>query len=178
MKKLLLLLLSLPPGAAGYAQTAPTAATLTALMQRAGMDDADFWDTETWAAALLLSNAVRDSDTANGVDRDLLDDGKPVEALESFAGQFARFDALDGPFEVGAEEIAAGAAAAPKAVRSAIAAAARHIARVARAQLPRSLRVAVAPGVTPKQAATLQDVAHNTVKGKTPAPKRLTVPSR
>jgi uncharacterized protein YbaP (TraB family) len=68
---------------------------LARLMQRAGMDDADFWDTETWAAALLLANATRVSDATNGVDRDLLDDGKPVEALESFAGQFARFDALD-----------------------------------------------------------------------------------
>ena len=67
---------------------------LHALMQRAGMDDADFWDVETWAAALLLANAVRVSETANGVDRDLLDDGKPVEALETFAGQFARFDRL------------------------------------------------------------------------------------
>ena len=68
---------------------------LLALMQEARMDDADFWDTETWAAALLLANAVRESETGNGVDRDLLDDGKPVEALETFAGQFARFDALD-----------------------------------------------------------------------------------
>ena len=67
---------------------------LAALMERAGMDDADFWNTETWAAALLLGNAVRQSDTANGVDRDLLDEGKPVEALETFVGQFARFDGL------------------------------------------------------------------------------------
>jgi hypothetical protein len=65
-----------------------------ALMARAGMDDADFWDTETWAAALLLANAVRESETGNGVDRDLLDEGKPVEALETFAAQFARFDRL------------------------------------------------------------------------------------
>jgi hypothetical protein len=68
---------------------------LVALMKQAGMDDADFRVTETWAAALLLANAVRDSETANGVDRDLIDEGKPVEALETFAGQFARFDALD-----------------------------------------------------------------------------------
>ena len=64
------------------------------LMGRAGMEDADFWDTETWAAALLLNNAVRESETGNGVDRDLLDEGKPVEALETFAAQFARFDRL------------------------------------------------------------------------------------
>jgi uncharacterized protein YbaP (TraB family) len=67
---------------------------LGALMARAGMDDADFWDTETWAAALILANAVRESETGNGVDRDLLNEGKPVEALETFAVQFARFDRL------------------------------------------------------------------------------------
>jgi hypothetical protein len=65
-----------------------------ALMMRAGMDDTDFWDVETWAAALILANAVRESETGNGVDRDLLDEGKPVEALETFAAQFARFDRL------------------------------------------------------------------------------------
>jgi histidinol dehydrogenase len=69
-------------------------------------------------------------------------------ALRRYA---ARFDALEGAFEVDAREIAAGAAAAPKAVRAAIATAARHIARVARAQLPRSARIAVAPGVTVEQ---------------------------
>jgi len=68
-----------------------------ALMGRAGMDDADFWDTETWAAALVLGNAVRESETGNGVDRDLLDEGKPVEALETFGAQFARFDRLAEP---------------------------------------------------------------------------------
>jgi uncharacterized protein YbaP (TraB family) len=78
---------------------------LVKLMQRAGMDDADFWDLETWAAALILASAVRESDPGNGVDRDLLDDGKPVEALETFAGQFARFDALD---ETAQRELLAG----------------------------------------------------------------------
>jgi uncharacterized protein YbaP (TraB family) len=78
---------------------------LVKLMQRAGMDDADFWDLETWAAALILASATRESDPGNGVDRDLLDDGKPVEALETFAGQFARFDALD---ETAQRELLAG----------------------------------------------------------------------
>jgi len=73
----------------------PDRPALLALMKRAGMDDADFWDTETWAAALILANTARESDSGNGIDRDLLDEGKPVEALETFAGQFARFDALD-----------------------------------------------------------------------------------
>ncbi len=55
MKKLLLLLLSLLPGAAGYAQTAPAAATLTALMQRAGVPGMQLVYTHgrtVWAYAL------------------------------------------------------------------------------------------------------------------------------
>ena len=77
------------------ARTAPAdRSAVDALMDHAGMDDADFWDTETWAAALILANAVRESEIGNGVDRDLLDQGKPVEALETFAAQFARFDRL------------------------------------------------------------------------------------
>ena len=68
---------------------------LQAMMQQAGMDDADFWDTETWAAALILADAARESEPGNGVDRALLGEGKPVQALESFVMQFARFDGLD-----------------------------------------------------------------------------------
>ena len=66
-------------------------------MRKAGMENADFWDTETWAAALILGNAVRESETGNGVDRALLGGGKPVQALETFAAQFARFDRLAEP---------------------------------------------------------------------------------
>ena len=33
-------------------------------------------------------------------------------------------------------------------------------------------------GVTPEQAATLRDVAHNTVKARAPGPKPLAAPSR
>jgi uncharacterized protein len=67
---------------------------LADLMERAGMEDADFWDTETWAAALILANAARENEPGNGVDRALLGAGKPVEPLETFAAQFARFDNL------------------------------------------------------------------------------------
>jgi len=69
-------------------------AALAALMAKAEMTDEDFWDVKTWAAALMLGNAVRTSETGNGVDRALLDEVKPVEALETFAGQFERFDGL------------------------------------------------------------------------------------
>jgi uncharacterized protein YbaP (TraB family) len=97
---------ALPPLSARIAPADRPA--LAALMERAGLDDADFRDTETWAAALILNNAVREAETGNGVDRDLLDlarperlagpagrRGKPVEALETFASQFARFDELN-----------------------------------------------------------------------------------
>ena len=65
----------------------------------------------------------------------------------------ARFDALDGRVrESAADAIAAGAAdgAARRAGRAS-APPARHIARVARAQVPRSVRVTVAPGVSVEQ---------------------------
>jgi uncharacterized protein YbaP (TraB family) len=67
---------------------------LAALMSEARMSDDDFWNIKTWAAALMLANALRDSEAGNGVDRVLLEKGKPVEAFETFAGQFARFDGL------------------------------------------------------------------------------------
>jgi uncharacterized protein len=67
---------------------------LAVLMAKAGMTDDDFWDVETWGAALILANAARESESENGVDRALLGAGKPTEGLETFATQFARFDGL------------------------------------------------------------------------------------
>lgn len=62
-----------------------------------------------------------------------------------------RFDRLDRPAEIQADEIAAGARQAPAAVRRAIAAAARHIRAVAKRQAPKGWRLGVAPGVTVEQ---------------------------
>jgi histidinol dehydrogenase len=62
-----------------------------------------------------------------------------------------RLDRLDGGIEVSPEEIADGASRAPRPVRSAMRAAARHITRVARAQVPRGFRLRVAPGITVEQ---------------------------
>ena len=65
---------------------------------------------------------------------------------------FARcFDDLPGAIEVPADEIRKGAARAPGDVRRAIARAARNIASVAKHQLPRRWRTAVAPGVVIEQ---------------------------
>ena len=69
-------------------------------------------------------------------------------ALRRYA---ARFDALAGPIEVEPDEVARGAASVAPEVRAAIRAAARNILRVAKAQVPRSVRVRVSPGVTVEQ---------------------------
>ena len=67
---------------------------LAALLERAGMDEQEFWNIETWAAAVMLADAASDAEAENGVDRQLLLEGKAAEALESYALQFDRFDSL------------------------------------------------------------------------------------
>lgn len=58
-----------------------------------------------------------------------------------------RFDGLEGDIEVPPDDVRRLAGTAPLDVRRAMAACARHIRLVARAQLPRQVRIAVAPGV-------------------------------
>ena len=85
-----------PPQAPLTARVAPeNRPALKALLERAGMADDDFAQVETWAAALILANSVRQSETGNGVDRALLAEAARVQALETFAQQFERFDRLD-----------------------------------------------------------------------------------
>jgi uncharacterized protein len=67
---------------------------LSNVLDRARKTERDFWNVETWAAALMLAGAVRENEPGNGVDRALLREGKPVDAMESFAAQFDRFDRL------------------------------------------------------------------------------------
>jgi histidinol dehydrogenase len=62
-----------------------------------------------------------------------------------------RFDRVTGPLEVSRDEMRVGAARVAPDVRRAIGQAARHIARVARRQLPRTSRMLVAPGVSVEQ---------------------------
>ncbi len=69
-------------------------------------------------------------------------------ALRTYAEQL---DGLTGPFEVPREAIDRAVRETPPRVRAAIRAAARHIARVARAQVPREFRVRVAPGIVVQQ---------------------------
>jgi len=69
-------------------------------------------------------------------------------ALTRFA---RRFDGANGPLEIGADEIRAGAAQVAPEVRRALRRAARAIARVAFSQIPKHVDVTVAPGVTIEQ---------------------------
>ncbi len=84
------------PGQPPLSQRVPAKhrADLAALMRRAGLDDGDIGDRESWAAALLLANALRSGDSAAGADIALLQEDLPAVGLESFAEQFDRFDRL------------------------------------------------------------------------------------
>jgi histidinol dehydrogenase len=62
-----------------------------------------------------------------------------------------RFDGATPPLEIGRDELHAGAALVPPDVGRAIRRAARHIARVARRQVPKPWRLQVAPGVIVEQ---------------------------
>ena len=71
---------------------------------------------------------------------------------DSALGRFARqFDRVTGPLEVSQDEMQEAAARVAPEVRRAIRQAARHIARVARPQLPKTSRTRVAPGVSVEQ---------------------------
>src|SRR6185295_17206105 len=89
--------------------------------------------------------------------------------------QFARrFDGVTGPLEVSADDVRAGAAAAAPDVRRAIREAARHIARVARRQLPKTQTITVAPGVAVEQrVAPLARVGCYVPGGRFPLPSSL-----
>jgi histidinol dehydrogenase len=66
--------------------------------------------------------------------------------------RYARaLDRLDGPIEIGTDEMRTAAAAVPTSVRTAIRTASRNIRTVARRQAPRGWRVRVAPGVSVEQ---------------------------
>jgi len=87
---------STSPGLPPLLQRVPAAdrPALAEALDRAGLDEGDLARTESWAAALLIANGARTSETGNGVDRALLAQGLPVVALESYAVQFALFDRL------------------------------------------------------------------------------------
>jgi histidinol dehydrogenase len=89
-------------------------------------------------AALARRVAAIVADVRRGGDR----------AVRAYA---TRFDRLTGAMEISREEMEAGAAATPRGVRAAIRAAARHIRRVAKPQVPKGGRTMVAPGIAVEQ---------------------------
>ena len=94
----------------------------------------------------------------------------------------AKFDGLSGAFEIRRAEWQHMARQTPAAVRKALRAAARHIAIVARAQLPKGRRVLVAPGVSvEQQVRPLERVGCYVPGGRYPLPSSLlmtAVPAR
>jgi histidinol dehydrogenase len=85
-----------------------------------------------------------------------------------------RFDRFDGAFEVGAAEMRAEARRVPADVRRALKAAAANIRRVAVRQRPRTLRIAVAPGLTiTERVVPLDRVGCYVPAGRYPLPSSL-----
>ena len=92
-------------------------------------------------------------------------------ALDAFA---RRFDGLEGEMEVPADEMRRAAAQLDARVRAAIRAAARHIERVARRQLPAGWTIAPAPGVRVTQRVVpLDRVGCYVPGGRYPLPSSL-----
>jgi histidinol dehydrogenase len=85
-----------------------------------------------------------------------------------------RFDGLSGSIEVARDEMEASAGRVPAAVRGAVRMAARHIARVARKQVPRTWMVSPTPGVEIAQrVAPLDRVGCYVPGGRHPLPSSL-----
>lgn len=72
-------------------------ATLEELARKIPYSPDDFRNIETWAAALMLAQAIpTEADSANGVDKALINQfaNRRITELEGASGQFAIFDAL------------------------------------------------------------------------------------
>lgn len=84
------------PGLVSLMERVPPAerALVAHLINQSGQAEADFAETETWAAALQLAGSERLGDPALGVDRALLSRGLPIHGLEGFTAQFDIFDRL------------------------------------------------------------------------------------
>ena len=99
--------------------------------------------------ALLSPERPRDVATDRAVAKIVADVRAAGDtALLKYARQF---DRLDGPIEIGVDEMRAASRQVPRDVRDAIKTAARNIRTVAKQQVPRGRRVRVAPGVTVEQ---------------------------
>jgi histidinol dehydrogenase len=123
-------------------------------------------------ARLLAPSATRDTALDRRVAAIIADVRKGGDrAVLAYA---KRFDALSGRMEISRDEIAAGAAEVPARVRRAIRASARHIRKVAKAQVPQSSRVTVAPGIVIEQRVSpLDRVGCYVPGGRYPLPSSL-----
>src|SRR6185436_9767020 len=99
--------------------------------------------------ALLAPERTKDADTERRVAEIVGDVRRRGDA--ALLGYARKFDGLRGAIAVTAEEMRDAARTVPAPVRAAIRAAARNIRAVARRQVPRGWRLAVAPGVTVEQ---------------------------
>jgi histidinol dehydrogenase len=99
--------------------------------------------------ALLAPSRPRDRATDRRVARIVADVQRDGDAA---LVRYARsLDGLDGPLEIGVDQMRTAAATIPTSVQRAIRMAARNIRTVARKQVPRGWRVRVAPGVMVEQ---------------------------
>jgi len=96
---------------------------------------------------------ARKTDSDRALDRRVaaIVDGVRLGGDRALARFVRRFDAATGPLEIGADEMRRGAAQVPADVRTAIAQAARNIARVAARQIPKHWDIEVTPGVIIEQ---------------------------
>jgi histidinol dehydrogenase len=121
---------------------------------------------------LLMRGRRQDRAFVRGVHRivDRVREGGD-RALARFA---YRFDRVTGPLEVTGDQMRDAAARVAPDVRRAIGQAARHIARVARRQLPKTSRILVAPGVSVEQRVEpLERVGCYAPGGRFPLPSSL-----
>jgi histidinol dehydrogenase len=101
---------------------------------------------ERAVARMVTRGAERDADVSRRVSEIVTDVARRGDrAVKAYAKQL---DGLTAGLEIERDEIEAGARATPLAVRRALAEAARHIRKVAKAQLPREATVRVAPGIS------------------------------
>lgn len=121
----------------------------------------------------LLTGGARTSPTVERTVARIIRDvrSRGDSALRHYA---RRLDDFDGPLEVPPAEIRKAARRVPRAVRGAIALAARNIRTVAKAQVPRGWRLTTAPGVTIEHRVTpLDRVGCYVPAGRYPLPSSL-----
>jgi histidinol dehydrogenase len=99
--------------------------------------------------ALLAPERTRDAATERSVAKIVADVRGGGDA--ALIGYAAKFDRLEQPMEIAADEMREAAATVPKPVRAALRAAARNIRIVAKRQVPRGWRARVAGGITVEQ---------------------------